>query len=140
MPGKPLSMPRTGSPPRIYPAASHAKRTALAIAVAGALLVTGCGDDATSKYRSAAQIAGNDFNQIAGPALRHLSTAPSAPARVAAVEQFKRTLESQGMIVDAWLDFTDNSVKGQGITRNTDYWTLTEFLIQVGLMPAPATA
>jgi steroid delta-isomerase-like uncharacterized protein len=24
------------------------------------------------------------------------------------------------------------------ITRNTDYWTLTEFLIQVGLMPPPA--
>jgi hypothetical protein len=38
-----------------------------------------------------------------------------------AVEEFKRSLENQGMIVDAWIDFVDNSVKGKGITRETDY-------------------
>jgi hypothetical protein len=40
------------------------------------------------------------------------------------VEEFMRTLENQNMIVDAWLDFGDNSIKGKGITRATDYLIL----------------
>ena len=31
-------------------------------------------------------------------------------------------------------------VRDGKITRNTDYWSLATFLMQVGLMPAPATA
>ncbi|HMF11594.1 MAG TPA: hypothetical protein VKE94_04790 [Gemmataceae bacterium] len=45
-----------------------------------------------------------------------------------AVEAFIRTLENQNMVVDAWLDFGDNSVKGKGISRATDYLIL-------GIMP-----
>jgi hypothetical protein len=41
-----------------------------------------------------------------------------------AVEEFKRTLENQDMIVDAWIDFVDNSIKGKGITPETDYLIL----------------
>ena len=43
-----------------------------------------------------------------------------------AVEEFKRSLESQGMVVDAWIDFVDNSIKGKGVTRSTDYLIMGE--------------
>jgi hypothetical protein len=41
-----------------------------------------------------------------------------------AVEAFIRTLENQNMVVDAWVDFSDNTIKGKGITRATDYLIL----------------
>ena len=41
-----------------------------------------------------------------------------------AIEEFVRTLENQNMVVDAWLDVVDNSIKGKGISRNTDYLVL----------------
>ena len=41
-----------------------------------------------------------------------------------AVEAFIRTLENQNMVVDAWVDFGDNTIKGKGITRATDYLIL----------------
>ncbi|HMF14369.1 MAG TPA: hypothetical protein VKE94_18760, partial [Gemmataceae bacterium] len=41
-----------------------------------------------------------------------------------AVEAFIRTLENQNMVVDAWVDFTENTIKGKGITRATDYLIL----------------
>jgi hypothetical protein len=41
-----------------------------------------------------------------------------------AIDEFKRSLENQNMVVDAWIDFIDSSVKGTGVSRNTDYLIL----------------
>ncbi|HMF15394.1 MAG TPA: hypothetical protein VKE94_23930 [Gemmataceae bacterium] len=41
-----------------------------------------------------------------------------------ALDEFKRRLEGQNIVVDAWLDFVESSVKGKGISRNTDYLIL----------------
>jgi hypothetical protein len=41
-----------------------------------------------------------------------------------AVEEFMRSLTNMGMEVDAWIDFVDNSIKGKGITADTDYLIL----------------
>ncbi len=38
-----------------------------------------------------------------------------------ALDSFKRSLENKNIVVDAWLDFTDNSIKGKGMTRQTDF-------------------
>jgi hypothetical protein len=38
--------------------------------------------------------------------------------------EFQRTLERQGIIVDAWLDLKDLTVKGKGISHDTDYLIL----------------
>jgi hypothetical protein len=37
------------------------------------------------------------------------------------IQEFMRNLERQNIIVDAWLDPKDNTVKGKGITVRTDY-------------------
>jgi hypothetical protein len=38
--------------------------------------------------------------------------------------EFLRTLEGQGVVVDAWLDIKDQTVKGKGMNRQTDYLIL----------------
>jgi hypothetical protein len=43
-----------------------------------------------------------------------------------ALDDFRRTLEGQNIVVDAWIDFSDNSVKGPGLSRQTDYLILGE--------------
>lgn len=44
------------------------------------------------------------------------------PAEVKrALQEFIRTLENQNIIVDAWLDPEDLSLKGKGLTRQTDF-------------------
>jgi hypothetical protein len=40
------------------------------------------------------------------------------------IAEFLRTLEGQGIIVDAWLDLKDQTVKGKGMNRQTDYLVL----------------
>jgi hypothetical protein len=40
--------------------------------------------------------------------------------------EFVRTLEHQGIIVDAWLDLKDATIKGNGITRQTDFLVIGE--------------
>jgi hypothetical protein len=47
---------------------------------------------------------------------------PDRPADIdRALNEFKRSLESQGLVVDAWLDFVNNGIEGKGISRATDY-------------------
>lgn len=43
-----------------------------------------------------------------------------------ALKDFVASLENQNIVVDAWIDFTDNSLKGKGITRQTDFLILGE--------------
>ena len=62
-------------------------------ASAAAAAVGGCGSDTTAQYRSAAQIAGQDFRDAAGPALDQLRSAPSAFAKAAAVDRFKEAVD-----------------------------------------------
>jgi hypothetical protein len=53
-----------------------------------------------------------------------------------AVEEFMRSLENQGIVVDAWIDFVDNSIKGKGITSDTDYLILGDVpKARVGIVP-----
>jgi hypothetical protein len=41
-----------------------------------------------------------------------------------ALREFIRALENQNIVVDAWLDFTNHSVQGKGISRQTDFLIL----------------
>jgi hypothetical protein len=43
-----------------------------------------------------------------------------------ALKDFVASLENQNMVVDAWIDFTDNSLKGKGLSRQTDFLILGE--------------
>jgi hypothetical protein len=41
-------------------------------------------------------------------------------------EEFIRSLSKQGIVVDAYYDWKENKVKGEGMTRNTDYLIIGE--------------
>lgn len=65
------------------------KRSGFVLAALAAVVLSACGGDLTAKYRSGAQIAGSNFSQSAQPALSRLQDAPSTPAKIAAVKDFK---------------------------------------------------
>jgi hypothetical protein len=63
---------------------------------------------------------------VAVAGLVDLSTGTGARDPERGIQDFIRQLERQGVIVDAWLDPKDYSIKGPGITVQTDYLILGE--------------